>query len=52
MVKMRILLLGVTATTLAKAARTLVLGAPPLRRYTLPGLGLLALISLRWAIWM
>jgi uncharacterized membrane protein (DUF4010 family) len=46
------LLLAVTANTLAKAALTLFLGAPSLRRYTLPSLGLLALISLGWAIWM
>jgi uncharacterized membrane protein (DUF4010 family) len=46
------LLLAVTANTLAKATLTLFLGAPSLRRYTLPGLGFLALISLGWAIWM
>lgn len=45
------LLLAVTANTLAKAALTLFLGAPSLRRYTLPSLGFLALISLGLAIW-
>lgn len=46
------LLLAVTANTLAKAALTLVLGARSLRRYTLPSLGFLAIISLVWAVWM
>jgi uncharacterized membrane protein (DUF4010 family) len=45
------LLLAVTANTLAKAALTLFLGAPSLRRYALPSLGFLALISLGLAIW-
>jgi uncharacterized membrane protein (DUF4010 family) len=45
------LLLAVTANTLAKAALTLLLGAPSLRRYTLPSLGFLALFSLGLAIW-
>jgi uncharacterized membrane protein (DUF4010 family) len=46
------LLLAATANALSKGGLTLALGAPQLRRYTLPVMGLLALASLAWAIWI
>jgi uncharacterized membrane protein (DUF4010 family) len=46
------LLLAATANTLAKGGLVLALGAPALRRSTLPVLGLMSLASLGLAIWM
>ena len=46
------LLLAAAANTLVKGGLTLILGAPSLRRYTLPVLGVLTLTSLGLAAWM
>jgi uncharacterized membrane protein (DUF4010 family) len=46
------LLLAATANTMVKGGLTLVLGAPSLRRYTLPVLAVLTLTSLGLAAWM
>jgi uncharacterized membrane protein (DUF4010 family) len=46
------LLLAAAANTLVKGGLTLVLGAPALRRYTLPVLGVLTLTSLGLAAWI
>ena len=45
-------MLAAAANTMVKGGLTLVLGAPALRRYTLPVLGVLTLTSLGLAAWV
>ena len=46
------LLLAAAANTLVKGGLTAFLGAAPLRKFTLPMLGLLAAVSLALAAWI